>query len=132
MQKLYLEATGATGEQMLEKCIALNRFPAVVGRHSECDYCLSYPFVSRRHCEFFERDGKIWAQDLNSQNGTRLNGQPLSFAMPLLDGDRLDLAFLSFRVRLGDSEPTGDAITVLQPLKEVLPAQPAPGAERAR
>jgi pSer/pThr/pTyr-binding forkhead associated (FHA) protein len=116
MQKLYLEGTplGEGGEQPSGKGVALNRFPAIIGRHSECDYSLNYPFVSRRHCEFFERDGKLWVQDLSSQNGTFLNGEALRFPRPVRDGDRLDVAYVSFHVRLGLCEATDDSITVVR------------------
>src|SRR5262249_22159278 len=46
------------------------------------------------------RDGRVYVEDLGSRNGTRLNGEPLTGPRPLGDGDRLDLYYLPFQVRL--------------------------------
>jgi pSer/pThr/pTyr-binding forkhead associated (FHA) protein len=87
--------------------LALRAFPCVIGRHRECDHRLACRFVSRRHCGFSVRGGRVWVEDLGSRNGTRLNGQPVEGPRPLHDGDRLDLACLPFEVRL--SSPSGQA-----------------------
>ena len=53
---------------------------------------LSYPNdsgLSRQHT-LLERDGDNWTvTDLNSKNGTMLNGQPLAAKTPLKSGDRI-------------------------------------------
>jgi len=44
--------------------------------------------VSRYHAEIENRgDGDFWIFDLNSSNGTQLNGERLTVEKPLLDGD---------------------------------------------
>jgi CheY-like chemotaxis protein len=87
---------------------AAHHFPYVVGRHSDCDFRPDDQMVSRRHCAFTLRDGRVWVEDLGSRNGTRLNGEPLDEALPLEDGDRLELGLLTFRVRLA-GEPAAAA-----------------------
>jgi pSer/pThr/pTyr-binding forkhead associated (FHA) protein len=82
--------------------VAIERFPCVVGRHSTCDRRLADPEISRRHCMFSLREGRIWVEDLGSLNGTRLNGKPLAGAWLLADGDRLELGTSSFLVRLAE------------------------------
>jgi pSer/pThr/pTyr-binding forkhead associated (FHA) protein len=79
--------------------LALRAFPCVVGRHPECDHWLACPFISRRHCAFSVRDGRVWVEDLGSRHGTRVNGEPVEGRRPLRDGDRLDLGCLPFEVR---------------------------------
>jgi predicted component of type VI protein secretion system len=91
---------GASGSTILHQFLALRSFPCVIGRHPECDHRLSCPLVSRRHCEFSVRGGRVWVEDLGSLHGTRLNGQPVEGLQPLHDGDRLHLACLPFEVRL--------------------------------
>jgi CheY-like chemotaxis protein len=86
--------------------IAISRFPCVVGRHPDCDYRINNPLISRHHCTLSLRDGQVWVEDLQSHNGTHLNGEPLRRARPLGDGDVLDLAHLPFRVRLTESTPS--------------------------
>jgi CheY-like chemotaxis protein len=88
--------------------VAITRFPCVVGRHSACDRRINHPQISRRHCAFSWRDGRVWVEDLGSLNGTRLNGVPLTDPRPLKDGDRLDLADLAYEVRL-PGQPAGAA-----------------------
>ena len=52
----------------------------LIGKHrTEVDICLDRPTVSRLHARIFCRDGEYYLEDLNSRNGTRLNGN-------LLDG----------------------------------------------
>jgi pSer/pThr/pTyr-binding forkhead associated (FHA) protein len=78
----------------------IQRFPCVVGRHSTCDRRLNDPEISRRHCTFWLREGRVWVEDLGSLNGTRLNGKPLEGTQPLAEGDLLDVGPFSFRVHL--------------------------------
>src|SRR5438128_12203630 len=80
--------------------ITVTHFPFVVGRHPDSDHRVSDPTISRRHCAFSVRGGRVWVEDLGSRNGTLLNGEPLTEARPLRDGDRLDLHYLPFQVRL--------------------------------
>jgi predicted component of type VI protein secretion system len=105
MIAVYLACLRANGseEASLAAVIPVTRFPCVVGRGPECDRRVTDASVSRRHCLFTLRDGRAWVEDLGSSNGTRLNGEPLTAARPVADGDRLDLARLSFRARLWDA-----------------------------
>ncbi len=50
--------------------------------------------ISRFHCELIRRNGHIYVQDLNSSNGTRLNGERLKPGTPelLRKGSRIKLA----------------------------------------
>lgn len=49
-----------------------------IGRLSENDVELADPSVSRHHVRIEPRGAKVWAIDLGSTNGTRLNGVPIS------------------------------------------------------
>jgi pSer/pThr/pTyr-binding forkhead associated (FHA) protein len=88
------------GFSFQHQILALRAFPCVVGRHPQCDYQLICPIISRRHCAFSVRDGRVCVEDLGSRHGTRLNGQSVEGLQPLHDGDRLDLACVPFEVRL--------------------------------
>lgn len=46
----------------------------LLGRHPSCVVVLSDPRVSRRHARLFFRDGSWVLQDLQSTNGTTVNG----------------------------------------------------------
>ncbi len=70
--------------------IALRGDRAVIGRLQECDICLADANVSRRHAELFLLDGDWFLQDLESTNGTMLNGEPVTRAR-LRDGDVMEI-----------------------------------------
>jgi CheY-like chemotaxis protein len=89
--------------------ITVAHFPFVVGRHPDCDHRINDPTISRRHCAFTARGGRVWVEDLGSRNGTRLNGEPLTEARPLGGGDRLDLHHLHFQVRLAGAAAAPEA-----------------------
>ena len=60
----------------------------LVGRHEQCDVVLSDPSVSRRHARLFFRDGSWFLEDLESTNGTVINGVSIG-RCELRPGDRL-------------------------------------------
>jgi hypothetical protein len=62
----------------------------VIGRHPSCDIVVSDETVSRRHAMLTFRDGGWIVQDLQSTNGTRLNGQYVGRCR-LRPGDQLGL-----------------------------------------
>src|SRR5690242_17471025 len=45
-----------------------------VGAHADNQVRLDDPFVSRFHCRIFRRGGRAWVEDLDSTNGTFLDG----------------------------------------------------------
>lgn len=96
LRDLLVQGTVAESESGL----TLDHFPCVLGRHSACDYRLDAPFISRRHCYFSLKDGRVWVEDLRSRNGTTLNETPLTGPQPLEDGDVLAIGGLPFQVRL--------------------------------
>ena len=109
MPEVHLVSLGASdGEGGGFTAVAITRLPCVLGRHSACDHRVRDPQVSRRHCGFFLRDGRVWVEDLGSLNGTRLNGIFLNSACPVEDGDRLCLGDLPVQVRL-PGHPAGAA-----------------------
>jgi predicted component of type VI protein secretion system len=84
--------------------LEIGTFPSIVGRSPECDYRICNPLVSRRHCYFFERGNEIWVRDLDSQNGTRLNGEVVVREKPIHEGDELEIGYLTYRVH-GPAKP---------------------------
>jgi uncharacterized protein (TIGR02996 family) len=60
-----------------------------VGRAAGNDLVLADPTVSDRHCRLSERDGAWFVDDLGSERGTRVNGQPITEPVALGDRDRI-------------------------------------------
>jgi pSer/pThr/pTyr-binding forkhead associated (FHA) protein len=63
---------------------------------SQCDIPIDNPYASRVHARLFKVNGKWAVEDLGSTAGTLLNGNLLTQAMYLEDGDKLDVAGLEF------------------------------------
>jgi pSer/pThr/pTyr-binding forkhead associated (FHA) protein len=89
-----------------QSAIVVTRFPCVLGRNARCDEHIDHLMISRQHCEFTLRDGRIWVEDLGSRHGTCLNGRSLTGAEPIAEGDVLHVAHLSFQVQLQDAPDT--------------------------
>lgn len=100
LKQLWLDAS--SGE------ICVGQFPFVIGRHSEANHSLPMPFISRRHCQFIRSEEQVLLQDLESHNGTFVNGRRITLPTPIQDGDEVSLGALSFRVIL-QTEPPGTA-----------------------
>jgi hypothetical protein len=62
----------------------------VIGRSKDCDIRVSDPNISRQHAEIRQEGSTYWIVDLDSTNGTSVNGRALKRAK-LDDEDRITL-----------------------------------------
>jgi pSer/pThr/pTyr-binding forkhead associated (FHA) protein len=85
-----------------------------IGRLMANDICLEDPFVSRHHCVIRNEDGHYVIEDLNSTNGTYVNGERIN-AYSLAEDDLIRIGASRFEVRLQNPE---EAIAVSQNLFE--------------
>jgi predicted component of type VI protein secretion system len=81
--------------------IRLRSEETIVGRRSGCDLRIPAASVSRRHCRLSFRDNVLMVEDLDSANGTFVNGARAKDMMIVLPGDHLDIGPISFRVEYG-------------------------------
>ena len=58
--------------------IPLGERPVSVGRHSTNTIFIQAGLASRFHCLIWVKQGKAWVKDLNSSNGTFVNGNPVT------------------------------------------------------
>ena len=63
--------------QEKRKALEFSGESLVVGRSAESDLRVMDPFVSRKHLKISRKGEKIFIQDLNSRNGTFVNGEPI-------------------------------------------------------
>ena len=105
--RLGIQRSGAEfvvlGDGEPKERIAVTRAPVTIGRLSNNDVVLADPNVSRRHAEL-RREGENWVLvDLDSTNGTLVNGK-LSKEHVLGDGDRCSFGTteLLFKIGRGD------------------------------
>jgi len=75
--------------------VAPNR--SLLGRGADCDIVLDAAEVSRHHAVIFRQDGQAYIVDLDSANGTTMNGAAVGRIPAKLDeGSKLSLAGLDF------------------------------------
>ena len=61
-----------------EKTYQLDRSRLVVGREPKCEIQIDNLGISREHCAFSQRGEAYLIQDLNSSNGTYVNGKKIT------------------------------------------------------
>jgi predicted component of type VI protein secretion system len=71
----------------------------VIGRGEHCDVSLEDEAISADHLEISRRGPSLMAEDLDSRNGTLLNGEPLDSRKRVRDGDVLQAG--DFRIEVG-------------------------------
>ena len=64
----------------------------IVGRGEESDLILAERQVSRQHVRIYKEEDAYFIEDLESKNGTWINGQQLKGTRRLYDGDKIQLA----------------------------------------
>jgi hypothetical protein len=79
----------------------------VVGRDPKCDVHLDNMLVSRRHAEIRRNEGIFALVDLETQNGTMLNGKRVNGMALLNDGDGIQIG--KFRLRF-EAETTANPL----------------------
>jgi pSer/pThr/pTyr-binding forkhead associated (FHA) protein len=103
--------------------ITIDKDVTVVGRQAEhCDIVLDRKSVSKIHCIIARTDGLLFVRDLDSTNGTKVNGQRIVRGA-LLPGDQLAFAGEKFRVHLGPS-PAPAAARSPERTEEIRPVAP--------
>ncbi len=86
-----------------------------LGRSSQNDVCLVDPILSRHHCRISFHGGVLSVEDLDSANGTLVNGNEVKTA-ELHDGDTVTIGDTVLRVRHAPKDVRQSA-----PVPEVAP-----------
>ena len=108
----------------------------VIGRSASCDLVINDTSVSRRHAEVAVADGSCVVRDLDSRNGTYVNGEQIAERV-LRDGDRMMIGEIQLKVRAAASDNiilTDDdaaAMNLGQVIKRPVAADPAAAASGA-
>lgn len=111
------------------------RHDIVIGRGSDCNLRLSAPQISRRHCFLrVGRDG-VSVTDLDSSNGTYLDGKRLKPGKreDVANGASLSLGPIRFIVHVRDEAVSADVLKPA-PLRDAVDSSKSPmslGIERA-
>jgi len=73
---------------------------AFAGRSEDADIFLDDTFVSAKHAVFEVDEQGLWVEDLQSTNGTMVNGRPIGESMLLEVGDRVAIGDTIFQVKV--------------------------------
>lgn len=70
----------------------------LIGRNEDCHLKPQSEAVSRRHCVIITTDSEVMIRDLNSRNGTHVNGEKITGDTVLLHGDIVKVGPLEFEM----------------------------------
>lgn len=74
-----------------------------IGRRHSCDLCIPLVSVSKKHCQLNHDGGVLKIRDLDSRNGTYLNGKRINEAV-IQAGDSIKIGPLTFVLQV-DGQP---------------------------
>lgn len=87
-----------------------------LGRREDCDICLSYDSqVSRLHAQITFEGGRFWLEDLDSRNGTHLNGETIQTKAELLPNSTFRVGRTWLRFNSLPSDETQTSRPVIDP-----------------
>ncbi|MBC8870142.1 MAG: FHA domain-containing protein [Planctomycetes bacterium] len=75
----------------------------LIGRGEDCHMRPKSEAVSRRHCAIIAKRGKVFIRDLESKNGTIVNGKPIEGDYVLKNGDKVQVGPLAFEMLIDHS-----------------------------
>ncbi len=116
---IFLEQAPSQGREYPADAIG------TVGREG-CDVTLEDTDVSRRHAEIRHEGDAVVVEDLGSTNGTFVNGERISGARPLSEGDEVRFGDTVWRLQTRPGVTVPGAQVVAEP--QVTVARPVPAA----
>jgi pSer/pThr/pTyr-binding forkhead associated (FHA) protein len=99
--------------------VPLLRSPLILGRRESCDVCLPFPTLSGKHCELTFKEGHWIVRDLDSTNGTSVNGMPITKKI-LHNGDTIAFGSRSFTIQYTESGRASNLDEFDEELEEVM------------
>lgn len=102
------------------------KLPATIGRSGDSSVCIDDDSISRAHCQLFlGSDESLQVRDLNSLNGTFVNGERIKRVHSLFPGDVIQAGAVFLRIEYASDTDPGKPLpkraspsnNVTQPLK---------------
>jgi adenylate cyclase len=84
--------------------IPLMKSQLMVGRRESCDIVLRFSNISAHHCELSLEHGYWFVKDLNSRNGTKVNGLRVTGKKRIDPGDRLSIAKHNYNIEYSPAD----------------------------
>jgi len=104
------------------RTVAVTEDKMTLGRGQKCDIVINDRHLSLEHALLRRESGSWWIYDLNSSNGTSVNGEE-SEAVKLADGDTVTLGGTEFAFQVD-----GDETAAAKPAELATTADPSPTA----
>jgi len=97
--------------------VTVDRFPFVIGRGSRAHLELDTTKASRAHARIQRVDGEWQVVDVESANGTSVNGERITGARALVSGDVIAVGEveLEWHVLSAEGPTDGTETTILEP-----------------
>lgn len=118
MARLLLESGGERREIKVAG-------PITVGRSQTAGVYLDDKTLSREHTQFYLDHGRVCVRDLDSKNGTYMNGVLLKQPAALKPGDKVKVGIATFTLmhEAGDALPAVTAPLASAPRPAAIPAK---------
>lgn len=88
-----------TGGALTGTTLPLGTNPIVIGRSPDSALVLDDSFSSSRHARIYPSEGAWWIEDLDSTNGTFVNGHKISMPTPLHPGQQITIGKTTLELR---------------------------------
>lgn len=92
----------------------------LLGRDALCELRFQDSELSRRHCKFSIEMNHVYIEDLNSLNGTRVNGKKIKRKTELHDGDILDIGSSRYRTKIEIQHYQADETVTMGSMRKPL------------
>ena len=104
--------------------LALDEGDLVIGRGKECGLQIKDKEISRNHLKLIRKGDKVWAEDLNSTNGSRLDGEliPANLQVPVSPGQEIQFGSVSLKVEKQESSSQDDFEVDPTKVGQIIPA----------
>ena len=106
------------------------REPQLIGRSTEA-LPITDESVSRRHAELTPDDGRWWLRDLQSTNGTQLNGERIFDRVPVAPGDQIRCGDTTLVMAHQHEQGGKDTIRATDPSRGTLRLLKSTGIEQS-
>jgi pSer/pThr/pTyr-binding forkhead associated (FHA) protein len=80
--------------------VAVKKSEFLIGRSQSCHLCAGSSAVSRQHCKITRSDSRVTIKDLDSRNGTYVNGEKVTEEIELATGDEITVGPLKFLITI--------------------------------
>ncbi len=99
LPRLKIQSSSETAREII-----VRKEITLIGRNEQCDIMIDDPLISRRHSQITWDGAYCTIEDLNSTNGTFVNGQRLNQPRVLKNGDQVRVAEVT--LTFGDPQAT--------------------------